>query len=78
MKTFILSTIAAAALALSAGTALASSNSSDNGFAVYQESLQNTPAADRQFLSSDAGYDHGVSNNAKQSADFRATQTWGR
>jgi len=57
MKTLILSTIAAAAIALSAGTALASENSSDNGFAVYQESVNKAPAPTRQFLSSDAGYD---------------------
>ena len=57
MKTLILSTVAAVALALSAGTALASSNSSDNGFAVYRESVNAAPAADRQFLSSPADYD---------------------
>ena len=59
MKTLILSTVAAAALALSAGTALASSNSSDNGFAVYQESLAKAPIAERQFLQTDTGYDQG-------------------
>ena len=56
MKTLILSTIAAAAIALSAGTALASENSSDNGFAVYQESLAKAPTADRQFLKTEGGY----------------------
>ena len=55
MKTLILSTVAAAALALSAGTALASQNSSDNGFAVYQESLAKAPAPARQYLTTD-GY----------------------
>ena len=55
MKTLILSTVAAAALALSAGTALASSNSSDNGFAVYQESLAKAPIAERQYLTNDGG-----------------------
>jgi len=56
MKTLILSTVAAAALALSAGTALASQNSSDNGFAVYLESVNKAPTADRQFLQTDTGY----------------------
>jgi len=56
MKTLILSTIAAAAIALSAGTALASQNSSDNGFAVYQESLAKAPIAERQFLKTEGGY----------------------
>ena len=54
MKTLILSTIAAAALALSAGTALASSNSSDNGFEIYRQSqsqAHNAPTTNRQFLS---------------------------
>ena len=56
MKTLILSTIAAAAIALSAGTALASENSSDNGFAVYLESVNKAPAPARQFLKTDGGY----------------------
>ena len=57
MKTLILSTIAAAAIALSAGTALASENSSDNGFAVYLESVNKAPTtADRQFLKTEGGY----------------------
>ena len=56
MKTLVLSTIAAAAIALSAGTALASENSSDNGFAVYQESVNKAPAPARQFLTTDTGY----------------------
>ena len=56
MKTLILSTIAAAVIALSAGTALASENSSDNGFAVYLESVNKAPTADRQFLTTDTGY----------------------
>ena len=59
MKTLILSTVAAAALALSAGTALASSNSSDNGFAVYLESVNKAPTTERQYLTNDAGYDQG-------------------
>ena len=55
MKTLILSTIAAAAIALSAGTALASENSSDNGFEIYRQSLNlshKAPSGERQFLSS--------------------------
>jgi hypothetical protein len=56
MKTLILSTVAAAAIALSAGTALASENSSDNGFAVYLESVNKAPAPARQFLTTDTGY----------------------
>jgi len=59
MKTLILSTIAAAAIALSVGTALASENSSDNGFAVYLESVNKAPAPARQFLTTDTGYDQG-------------------
>ena len=54
MKTLILSTIAAVALALSAGTALASSNSADNGFEIYRQSqsqAHSAPTTDRQFLS---------------------------
>ena len=56
MKALILSTVAAAAIALSAGTALASENSSDNGFAVYLESVNKAPAPARQFLTTDTGY----------------------
>jgi hypothetical protein len=59
MKTLILSTIAAAAIALSAGTALASENSSDNGFEIYRQSLNlphKAPAPARQFLTTDTGY----------------------
>ena len=56
MKTLILSTLAAAAIALSAGTALASQNSPDNGFAVYLESVNKAPAPARQFLTTDTGY----------------------
>ena len=58
MKTLILSTVAAAALALSAGTALASQNSSDNGFAVYQESLAKAPIVARQYLTTDGQGDY--------------------
>jgi hypothetical protein len=43
MKTLLLSTIAAAAIALSTGTALAN-NSTDNGFAVYLQSQHQAPA----------------------------------
>ena len=55
MKTLILSTLAAATLAFSAGTALASSNSPDNGFAVYLESVNKAPVA-RSFLAGEAVY----------------------
>ena len=58
MKTLILSTVAAAALALSAGTALASSNSSDNGFAVYLESVNKAPTTDRQYLTTEGQGDY--------------------
>ena len=39
MKTLMFSTIAAAVIALSAGTAFAGPNSTDNGFQIYLESL---------------------------------------
>ena len=85
MKTLTLSTFAAAVIALSAGTALASSNSTDNGFQIMLESLKQqdkAPTAERQFLSAQGSeqgtYDQGVSNNGKDSAEFRAVQTWGR
>ena len=74
MKTLILSTIAAAALALSAGTALAN-NSTDNGFAVYLQSQHQAPAQ-RSFLSGSdyADPDQGLSSNAKESREFRRAQ----
>jgi len=50
MKTFILSTLAAAALALSAGSAFASRDSDDHGFDIYLQSVEKAPAAQRQFL----------------------------
>jgi len=52
------STIAAAAIALSAGTALASENSSDNGFAVYLESVNKAPTTDRQYLTTEGQGDY--------------------
>ena len=58
MKTLILSTVAAAAIALSAGTALASENSSDNGFAVYLESVNKAPTTDRQYLTTEGQGDY--------------------
>jgi len=75
MKTLLLSTIAAAAIALSAGTALASENSSDNGFAVYLQSQHQAPAQ-RSFLSGSdyADPDQGVSFNGKESREFRKVQ----
>jgi len=85
MKTLTLSTFAAVAIALSAGTAFAGPNSTDNGFQIMAESLRKTdkaPQTERQFLSAqgtDQGtYDQGVSNNGKDSAEFRAVQTWDR
>ena len=55
MKTLIISTIAAAAIALSAGTAFASGNSSDYGYDIMLQSLNQphkAPSSERQFLSS--------------------------
>jgi hypothetical protein len=57
MKNVILSTIAAAALALTAGTALASDASPDNGFAVYQQSQAKAPVA--RTANYQAGTDNG-------------------
>ena len=75
MKTLILSTIAAAAIALSAGTALAK-DSNDNGFVIYLQS-QHQPAAQRSFLSGSdyADPDQGLSSNAKDAREFRKAQT---
>ena len=74
MKTLILSTVAAVALALSAGTALAN-NSTDNGFAVYLQSQHQVPAQ-RSFLSGSdyADPDQGLSSNAKDAREFRKAQ----
>jgi len=74
MKTLLLSTIAAAAIALSTGTALAN-NSTDNGFAVYLQSQHQAPAQ-RSFLSGSdyADPDQGVSFNGKESREFRKAQ----
>jgi len=58
MKNLILATIAAAALALTAGTALASDASPDNGFAVYQRSLAKAPVV-RTAADYKAGTDNG-------------------
>jgi len=55
MKTLIL---AATALILSTGAALANSQSSDNGFAVYQRSLAKAPVA-RIAADYKAGTDNG-------------------
>jgi len=78
MKTLILSTVAAVALALSAGTALAN-NSTDNGFAVYLQSQHRAPAQ-ASFLSGSTyvGDDHDFSNNARDAREFRATQEQSR
>ena len=51
MKTLILSTIAATAIALSAGTALASGNSSDYGYDILLQSL-NSPTRHRRASAS--------------------------
>ena len=72
MKTIILSTVAAAAIALSTGTALADQQT-DHGFDIMLQS-QNS---NRQFLSAQSAYDQGVSDNGKDSAEFRAVQTGG-
>ena len=79
MKTLILSTVAAAVIALSAGAALADPQT-DHGFDIMLQS-QNQPHqpqnSDRQFLSGQSAYDQGVSDNGKDSAEFRAVQTGG-
>jgi fructose-specific component phosphotransferase system IIB-like protein len=74
MKTLILSTIAAAAIALSAGPALANNNT-DNGFAVYLQSQHQAPAH-RSFLSGSdyADPDQGLSSNGKEAREFYKTQ----
>ena len=78
MKTLILSTLAAVALALSAGTALAN-NSNDNGFAIYLQSQGKAPASQASFLSgsSNVGDDHIFSNNGRDAREFRAVQGQG-
>jgi len=65
----------AAALVLTAGTALANSQSNDNGFAVYQQSLQKSPAT-RSFLSGSTydGADHVFSNNGRDAREFEKVQ----
>jgi len=75
MKTLILSTIAAAALVLTAGTALASDASPDNGFAVYLQDQAAAPAA-RDFLSGSDydGADHVFSNNGRDAREFEKVQ----
>ena len=104
MKILILSTVAVAIIALSQGPTFASSNSSDQGFQIYLESVNRhhaAPAGQREFLSAtvkerrphagtaskhrflsgaigDIDYDQGVSDHGKETAVFRAVQTWGR
>jgi len=75
MKNIILSTIAAAALALTAGTALASDASPDNGFAVYLQDQAKAPAS-RNFLSGSDydGSDHVFSNNGRDAKEFEKVQ----
>jgi len=66
----------ATALVLTAGTALANSQSSDNGFAVYHQSVQNSPTvAHRAFLSGSDQSDHIINSNARDAIEFRKTQT---
>jgi hypothetical protein len=38
---------------------------------------QKAQTSDRQYLSGRTAYDQGVSDNGKDSAEFRAAQTWG-
>jgi len=59
MKNVILSTIAATALTLTAGTALASDASPDNGFAVYQQSQAKAPVARSAAADYQVGTDNG-------------------
>ena len=75
MKNLMLSTIAAAALALTAGTALASDASPDNGFAVYLQDQGKAPAT-RSFLSGSDydGNDHIFSNNGRDAKEFEKVQ----
>ena len=63
--------IAATALVLTAGTALASNRSPDNGFAVYLQNRAAAPAA-RSFLSGSNydGADHVFSNNGRDAREF--------
>jgi hypothetical protein len=85
MKTIIISTIAAAAIALSCGTALASSDSPDKGFDIYRHSISRGPHASvmvRHFLTGYAparhrgAYEQGISENGRQTKEFRAIQVW--
>ena len=80
MKTLILSTVAAAVIALSAGAVLADPQT-DHGVDIMLQSLnqpQQPQHSNRQFLSGQSAYDQGVSDNGKDSTEFRAVQTWGR
>ena len=67
--------IAATALVLNTATALASSQSSDNGFAISQQSIQKSPAvAHRVFLSGSDVSDQIINSNARDAIEFRKTQ----
>jgi len=75
MKNLILSTIAAAALVLTAGTALASDASPDNGFAVYLQSQAKAPVARSGATNYPIGTDNGFAayqqdSQVKGSATF--------
>jgi len=59
MKNLILSTVAAAAIALSAGVALASDASHDDGYTVFLQSQRQAPVASR---GAGADYQTGTDN----------------
>jgi len=75
MTKIALIAVTATALILTAGTALANSQSSDNGFAVYQQSIQKNSAT-RSFLSGSNydGADHVFSNNGRDAREFEKVQ----
>jgi hypothetical protein len=74
MKTLVISALTAAALALSVGTALASSTSHDDGFDVFVQGQHNGHA--RGFLSgaTTSEPEQGVSYNGKWDREFRRVQ----
>jgi Tol biopolymer transport system component len=74
MKTLVISALTVAALALSAGTALASSTSHDDGFDVFLQDQQGGHA--RSFLSGSTASDpeQGISYNGKWDREFRRVQ----
>ena len=69
--------IAATALVLTTATALANSQSSDNGFAVYQQSIQKSPTvAHRAFLSGSDLPDHIINSNARDAVRKQDHGRW--